>query len=263
MTTQEVGEPLFERPLLELFLLHTSDILETAADRHEGSVDVSALEAAHTEHVSNSCIARVAERVCHGDGGADDADLHDDKDWLTIGPEKPAEKRTIHSKRLDEAHAHTIPPDCMKSLDDLLLKFEDVVKLKQIAGAPSDIEPLHNPLKQDAISVRSKQRKHPQKKRVFMTGNVNRLSRLGFVKPAISPEWFLAPIIVLKCPPAMFQFAIDYCSVNCTTIPTIWLLSNAESKLADTREATFFSLISAAVFGKRPCPPTVSHFTPS
>lgn len=76
-----------------------------------------------------------------------------------------------------------------------------------------------------------------------MTRDVAEISRLGFFKPAISPEWILAPISFLKYPLATFGFTMDYCPVNGATITTSWPMLNTESELAHTRGATCFAMI--------------------
>lgn len=77
VTKQEVGEPLSGQPLLDSMGLHTRDMLAAAAERHGGSVDVSAFDAARIEHVCIGRIARIVEEIYHADEGAEDADLED------------------------------------------------------------------------------------------------------------------------------------------------------------------------------------------
>ena len=55
-----------------------------------------------------------------------------------------------------------------------------------------------------------------------MTRYVNELAHLCYFKPAISPEWVSAPVIVPKRPPEMFRLAFDYGAVNSATQETVW-----------------------------------------
>lgn len=76
-----------------------------------------------------------------------------------------------------------------------------------------------------------------------MTRYVNELKRIGFVKPAISPGWVSALIIVPEKPPALFCVAIDYRDVNQATIPTLWPMPNIDAELANNWEAQRFALL--------------------
>lgn len=76
-----------------------------------------------------------------------------------------------------------------------------------------------------------------------MTRYVNELARMSFVKPAISPEWVSAPLIVPKRPPAMFLFALGSRPVNNATEHKFWPMPDVNIELADTRGATVFANI--------------------
>lgn len=109
------------------------------------------------------------------------------------------------------------------------------------AGEPADIEHLRVGLKPDAIPVRAKQRRYPTPKREFTTRYVRELTKLGFVKKTIAPEWVSAPLIVPKRPPAMYRLTLDYRPVNSATIPTFWPMPNIEAEISDVRGSTAFA----------------------
>lgn len=151
VTEQEVGESLLRRPLLEALELRILDILAAAAERHERTIDMSALVAAGTESVGDGRIARIIEGVYHTDEGADGADLDDNVGWLDLGNEDDVDKKVVHSEKLDEVCAHNVPRDSLKSLNALLSEVGDVFKLKLDAGEHTNAEPRRIHLKQDAI----------------------------------------------------------------------------------------------------------------
>ncbi|MEM1369511.1 MAG: reverse transcriptase family protein, partial [Cyanobacteria bacterium P01_H01_bin.15] len=149
----------------------------------------------------------------------------------------------------------------MNTLDKLLHEFSDVVKMKLGSGEPVDIEPLKIRLKTNAIPVRAKPRKYPLEKRVFISRYVGELKRMGFVKPAISPEWISMPLVVPKKPPAMFRMAIDYRAINAATQSTSWPMPNIDAELVDTRKAKRFALIDfCSSFWQAPLDPDSQAF---
>lgn len=123
----------------------------------------------------------------------------------------------------------------------MLRDFGDVTKLKLEGGPPADIEPLKIHLKPDSISIRTKQRRYPLRKKELMTRYVRQLLNLGFVKNVTSPEWVSAPLIVPKRPLAMYRLTIDYRPINNATIPTFWPMPNIDAELSDARVATAFA----------------------
>jgi len=205
VTEQAVGDPLLGRPVLEVLGLNTRNILAAAAEKYSGTVDVAALLDETDAAAQVSKVSRILEGVFHADGGADDADLDENDGWLDLGPEDPIEKRKILNEKVEEARKNGLSDTGCETLKDLLIEFDDVVKLKLDAGKPADIEPLRVNLKPDAIPVRSKQRRYPPAKKEFMTNYVQQLLKLGFVKKTNAPAWVSAPLIVPKRPPAMYR----------------------------------------------------------
>lgn len=240
ITPQVVDEPLLSRPLLEALGFDCHKVMQAAADRFGGSVDVSTIVGNGSDFVSGR-VGRIIDGVFHADGGGDGADLDDDDGWLDLGPEDPKEKEAILQIKLKEAKKHGLSPKGCKDLDSMLREFSDTIKLKLDAGQPADIEPLKITLKPDATPVRAKQRRYPLPKREFMTLYVRELLKLGFVKKVSSPEWVSAPLVVPKRPPAMYRLTVDYRPVNAVTRPTFWPMPNIEAELADTRGSKAFA----------------------
>lgn len=240
VTNQSVGEPLLGRPLLEALGLNTQEILSAAAEKYSGAVDVSTLMD-KDDKPPKGRVARILEGVYHAKGGVDETDLNDEDGWIDLGPEHPAEKEVILSKKIQEAEANGLSTKGSKTLEKILRDFGDVIKLKLEGGPPADIEPLKIHLKADAVPIRTKQRRYPPPKKEFMTRYVRQLSKLGFVKKVSSPEWVSAPLIVPKRPPAMYRLTIDYRPINNATIPTFWPMPNIDAELSDARGAAAFA----------------------
>lgn len=241
VTDQLVGDPILGRPVLEILGLNTRDILAAAAEKHCGIIDIAQILDAKTEPQGK--VARILEGVFHADGGADDADLHENDGWIDLGPENEGEKLEVHQKKVSEARTRGMSEDGVKSLDRLLVEFDDVIKLKLDGGKPADIEPLRVRLKPDAVPVRAKQRRYPAPKRDFMEKYVRQLLTLGFVKKTTAPAWVAAPLIVPKHPPANYRLTVDYRPVNSATIQTFWPMPNIEAELNDARGAKAFASI--------------------
>ncbi|CAN8075453.1 unnamed protein product, partial [Agarophyton chilense] len=83
VTPQIVDEPLLSRPLLGALGFDCQKVMQAAADRFGGSVDVSSI-------LGNKCdfgtsrIGRIIDGVYHADGGIEDADLNADDGWLDL-----------------------------------------------------------------------------------------------------------------------------------------------------------------------------------
>ncbi|KAF0736552.1 hypothetical protein Ae201684P_007026 [Aphanomyces euteiches] len=83
-------------------------------------------------------------------------------------------------------------------LGKLLVKYEDVFRLKLGRDPPVKVEPLRVTLKADAKPVRCKARRYSKKQREFMAKHVEELQAAGLCYRNPRSKWCSAPLIVKK-----------------------------------------------------------------
>lgn len=236
ITSQTVSEPLLGRQVLEALGFNTTDILEAAAARHHGSVDLSHI----CTDKDSGRIARVYDGVYHSEKGVDDHSDDESDQWLDLGDDDEGEWEQTLQKSLEDATINGISQDGRTKLEALLREFKDIIRLRLNSREPARVKPLELKLKPDSVPVRAAQRKYSPEKRHFMEKYVENLLKLGFVIPTENPEWVSAPNIVPKKPPAMFRMALDYRPINASTIPIFWPMPDINGELSDVKGASSF-----------------------
>jgi len=234
VTDQGCAESLLSRPVLERIGLVARDVIERAADRLGGEVDVAELGGGIGR------ISRIMEEgVFHSNGGVDERDV-DVEDWLDFGEDEPEEKERALTKAVDVATENGISTDGRQTLATMLEEFSDVLRIRLGRGLPADVEPMVIELRENVRPVRVSQRRYPPAKRQFLERVTDKLLELGFLRTSKKTEWVAAPLVVPKAPPANFRLTIDLRPVNAATIPMTWPMPNIEAELGDLRTSRYF-----------------------
>lgn len=123
----------------------------------------------------------------------------------------------------------------------MLRQHLDVVRIRLNSRPPARVTPMTVDLKPNALPVRVKQRRYPPQKRAFLRRYTSQLEQMGFVKPAIQPEWVAAPLIAPKKPPALFRLKMDYRPINAATKKTVWPMPQLDAVLSDILGSRVFA----------------------
>ena len=180
VTDQHMTEPLIGRPILQALGLDARKILQSAADRLNGSFDFSSI--LQNDEKPTGTVARLFEGIYHSSGGVDDHDLRDDDGWLDIGPDSPTEKEKIINSKVDSAMENGMSKQGASQLRDLLHEFDDVVAIRLSSPVPADVEPMIIQVKPGTMPIKAKSRRYSPEKREFMDKYVKRHLSLGLVE---------------------------------------------------------------------------------
>ncbi|KAH9078958.1 hypothetical protein Ae201684P_020021 [Aphanomyces euteiches] len=107
-------------------------------------------------------------------------------------------------------------------LGKLLVKYEDVFRLKLGRDPPVKVEPLRVTLKADAKPVRCKARRYSKEQREFMAKHVDELQAAGLCYRNPRSKWCSAPLIVKKPEANEFRMTVDVRPVNAQTERILW-----------------------------------------
>ncbi|KAH9117954.1 hypothetical protein LEN26_012317 [Aphanomyces euteiches] len=107
-------------------------------------------------------------------------------------------------------------------LGKLLVKYEDVFRLKLGRDPPVKVEPLRVTLKADAKPVRCKARRYSKEQREFMAKHVDELQAAGLCYRNPRSKWCSAPLIVKKPDANEFRMTVDVRPVNAQTERILW-----------------------------------------
>lgn len=169
MTDQELSDPLLGRPVLEALGLSTREILAAAADRFCGSVDMERLVGTFAEE-GDGRVSRVMEGVFHADGGQDgDKDDKTQGEWCDIGNETKEEWEDSLRKSVAQAKKNGMTAGGLLSLEELLRKHRDIVRVRYNGGTAARVRPLELRITDGAHSVRAKPRRYPPRKTTILT----------------------------------------------------------------------------------------------
>lgn len=197
VTAQHVCESLLGRPVLEALGLNTSDILGSAADRFEGNVHISAV-VQENDQERGKLDFLLQNGVFYADRGVDHFSDDDTEGWLDLGEESPEEKTAALSQAISNAEMEGSSESGKQKLSEILVEYDDVLRLRLGTGHPADVEPMRIHQRSGAIPVRARQGRHPEAKLHFMERYVDKLTVFGFVRTATNTEWFASPLIVPK-----------------------------------------------------------------
>lgn len=194
VTKESVSESLLGSPVLEALGLNTADILAAAAERYNGSLDLSHL-------CNDSEIGRIAwvyDGFCHVDHGDDWNESEKVDQWPDLGEDKDEDWEAALQVALNNASKNRISDEGIPELEHLIREYKDVIRLRLYRQEPVKVKPMKINLKIYTVLVRARQQKYSPEKRELIEKCVDDLLTLGFVVPAKEPEQVTAPNIVSK-----------------------------------------------------------------
>lgn len=163
VSSENVPEPLLGRPLLECLGLDTAEILATAANR-----SACVIEPQYLPDLQNTSgdgrISHVLDGRFHADGNGDDeypddSPLLPNNHWCDIGPESDEEWEQHLQNRLLDGGRAGISPKGRDSLEQMLRRNRDVVRIRLHERGPARVPPLKVQLKPDAVPLCAKPRR--------------------------------------------------------------------------------------------------------
>lgn len=117
VTDQVMGNPLLGRIVLEALGLNTRDILDAAAQRYPGEVDMCALIKPQPD--TNGRVAGLLDGVYYSDGSLDEANHEEDDGWLGMGPEDEQQKAEKLLAKCDDASRNGISVEGKRTIQYL------------------------------------------------------------------------------------------------------------------------------------------------
>ncbi|KAH9120292.1 hypothetical protein AeMF1_007481, partial [Aphanomyces euteiches] len=141
-------------------------------------------------------------------------------DW-SVDDDRAAVRAKLKEK-VGECRAAGCDDSCAIELGKLLVKYEDVFRLKLGRDPPVKVGPLRVTLKADAKPVRCKARRYLKEQREFMAKHVDELQAAGLCYRNPRSKWCSAPLIVKKPEANEFRMTVDVRPVNAQTERILW-----------------------------------------
>lgn len=128
-------------------------------------------------------------------------------------------------------------------LHNIVGNYDYLMLLRLGAGPTADVKPGTIELVENSRPVQAHKRRYPPIRRKFIDNCAAKLRQYGFAKISNDEQWFSAPLIVPKAPPANFHFTVALRPINAATKPTVWLIHSLDTEIGDMRERNFFASI--------------------
>ncbi len=157
VTDQGCTESLLSRPVFERIGLVARDVIEKAADRLGGEVDVSELGTG--DNNVQGRISRITEEgVYHSNGGVDENDTLDEE-WCDFGEDGEDEKRDALNDAVRKAVDAGISEHGRDVLKSMLDEYSDVLRIRLGKGLPANVPPMVIDTQDNVRPVRAAQRR--------------------------------------------------------------------------------------------------------
>ncbi|ETV75951.1 hypothetical protein H257_09910 [Aphanomyces astaci] len=171
-----------------------------------------------------------------------------------------ADAETVHTvlmAKVAEAAADGMEEPAVETLQDLLLEFRDVFRLRFGRDPPVRVKPLKVHLKRVSVPVKSGLRRYPPTHMAFLEKHVRELEEAGLVYRNTRSRWAAAPRIVPKKDPGDLRMTIDSRPINACTEP----MPNLDVAMGVLKDSlVYFSLDWIKGYWQLPLPPDSQEY---
>ncbi|KAF0707227.1 hypothetical protein AaE_013712 [Aphanomyces astaci] len=148
--------------------------------------------------------------------------------------------RTVLMSKVADAASQGMDEESVRRLQDVLVEFKDVFRLKFGRDPPVKVEPLKVQLKPGSVPVKSGLRRYPPTHVAYLEKHVRELEEAGLVYRNTRSRWAAAPRIVPKKDPGDLRMTIDSRPINACTEPMPWPMPNLEVAMSVLQGSTVY-----------------------